>query len=116
MTQKDLYIASKPRYEILDGLRGMAALMAVFFHCLETYNGQIGTQIINHGYVKSAAWCDFLGRLSYPLYITHYPLMYMQMAWVERNAAAPPLVYAHRTEHQCCACLGIHGVVIPQTL
>ena len=38
---------------------------------------------------KSTAWCEFLGNLSYPLYITHYPFMYMQMAWVERNPNAP---------------------------
>lgn len=34
---KDIYLASKPRYEILDGLRGVAALLVVFFHCFETY-------------------------------------------------------------------------------
>lgn len=45
------YLQSKPRYEVLDGLRGVAALMVVFFHCFETYNSQIGTQIINHGYL-----------------------------------------------------------------
>ena len=30
---------------------------------------------------KSAKVCTFLGEISYPLYITHYPLMYMQMNW-----------------------------------
>ena len=48
---KDIYLASKPRYEILDGLRGVAALMVLFFHCFETYIPQTGTQIINHGYL-----------------------------------------------------------------
>ena len=38
---------------------------------------------------KSTKVCNFLGNLSYPLYITHYPVMYMQMAWVERNPDAP---------------------------
>ena len=51
MAQKDIYLASKPRYEILDGLRGVAALMVIFFHCFETYNPMFGTQIINHGYL-----------------------------------------------------------------
>ena len=45
------YFASKPRYEILDGLRGVAAIMVVIFHLFETYNARIGTQIINHGYL-----------------------------------------------------------------
>ena len=30
------YLASKPRYEILDGLRGVAALLVVLFHMFET--------------------------------------------------------------------------------
>lgn len=45
------YLSSKPRYEILDGLRGVAALMVIFFHCFETYIPHFGTQIVNHGYL-----------------------------------------------------------------
>lgn len=51
MLQNDLCLASKPRYEILDGLRGVAAMMVIVFHCFETYIPLIGTQIINHGYL-----------------------------------------------------------------
>ncbi len=29
---------------------------------------------------KSSKVCKFLGEISYPLYITHYPLIYLQMA------------------------------------
>ena len=29
--------------------------------------------------------CRFLGALSYPLYITHYPLIYLYIAWVTKN-------------------------------
>ncbi len=29
--------------------------------------------------------CRFLGDLSYPLYITHYPLIYVYTAWVTRD-------------------------------
>lgn len=31
----------------------------------------------------------FLGDISFPLYITHYPLVYMQMAWMENHKDAP---------------------------
>ncbi len=29
--------------------------------------------------------CKFLGDISYPLYITHYPLIYLHIAWVSNN-------------------------------
>lgn len=38
---------------------------------------------------RSAAVCDFLGRISYPLYITHYPWIYVQMRWMTTHADAP---------------------------
>ena len=47
----NVYLASKPRYEILDGLRGVASVLVVMFHLLETYSGGQATQIINHGYL-----------------------------------------------------------------
>jgi len=45
------YIASKPRYEILDGLRGVAAMIVVAFHLFETYSSGVKEQILNHGYL-----------------------------------------------------------------
>ena len=51
MAKENVYLASKPRYEILDGLRGVAALMVIAFHCFETYIPKIGTQIVNHVYL-----------------------------------------------------------------
>ena len=60
MAKETVCLASKPHYEILDGLRGVAALMVIFFHCFETYIPQFGTQIINHGYLA----VDFFFLLS----------------------------------------------------
>lgn len=43
---------SKSHYVILDGLRGVAAVMVVMFHILETFSGgNHAKQIINHGYL-----------------------------------------------------------------
>ena len=51
MAKENIYLASKPRYEILDGLRGVAAMMVVVFHLFETYSKGPAYQIINHGYL-----------------------------------------------------------------
>ena len=50
-TKTNTYLASKPRYEILDGLRGVASVIVVLFHAFETYSGGAAYQIINHGYL-----------------------------------------------------------------
>ena len=51
MAKKNIYLASKPRYEILDGLRGVGALVVILFHCFETYAPVLGRQVCNHGYL-----------------------------------------------------------------
>ena len=51
MAKENVYLASKPRYEILDGLRGVAAIMVVIFHLFETYSKGAAFQIVNHGYL-----------------------------------------------------------------
>ena len=42
---------TKPHYEILDGLRGVAAIMVVCFHIFEAYATSHLDQNINHGYL-----------------------------------------------------------------
>ena len=60
MTKQSTYLASKPRYEILDGLRGVAALLVVAYHLFETYFHGAPNQPINHGYLA----VDFFFLLS----------------------------------------------------
>ena len=42
---------TKPHYNILDGLRGVAAIMVVWFHTFEAYATSHVDQRINHGYL-----------------------------------------------------------------
>jgi peptidoglycan/LPS O-acetylase OafA/YrhL len=51
MSKTSTYLESKSHYEILDGLRGVASVLVVIFHVLETYSGDRFHQIINHGYL-----------------------------------------------------------------
>lgn len=54
-------LASKPHYMILDGLRGVAAIMVVIFHIFEAHSGgKKLLQTVNHGYLA----VDFFFLLS----------------------------------------------------
>lgn len=57
MTQ---YLESKPRYEILDGLRGVAAIIVVLFHLFECYPSNLLAVYLSHGYLA----VDFFFALS----------------------------------------------------
>ena len=54
------YADSKPHYDILDGLRGVAALLVVVFHLCEAHATSHFDQLLNHGYLA----VDFFFALS----------------------------------------------------
>ena len=60
LNQSPAGLNSKPHYEILDGLRGVAAIIVLAFHLLEAHATNAFTQIINHGYLA----VDFFFLLS----------------------------------------------------
>ncbi len=49
--QNNGYLQSKSHYDILDGLRGVAAMLVVAYHLLETYYHGAPDQPLNHGYL-----------------------------------------------------------------
>ena len=53
-----VFADTKPHYHLLDGLRGVAALMVIWYHVFEGYAFAGGTTIdtFNHGYLA----VDFL--------------------------------------------------------
>ncbi len=60
-TQSAAFSDSKKHYEILDGLRGVAAIIVVIFHLFEIFSGgDHSKQVINHGYLA----VDFFFLLS----------------------------------------------------
>lgn len=57
------------------------ALSIVFLFPLIVYLGASG-ELTSH---TSRRWAKFLGDVSYPIYITHFPLIYIYTAWVKDN-------------------------------
>ncbi|MFT3844512.1 MAG: acyltransferase [Lacibacter sp.] len=51
---------TKPHYQVLDGLRGVAAIIVVFFHLAEPLSSNHLTNVVNHGYLA----VDFFFLLS----------------------------------------------------
>lgn len=51
---------TKPHYIVLDGLRGVAALVVVWYHVFESYATSMLDQKVNHGYLA----VDFFFLLS----------------------------------------------------
>ena len=71
MNTQTTYLASKPHYEILDGLRGVAAVMVIIFHLFEAHaGGSHLTQIINHGFWQWISFSCFPVLLSVMLMMT----------------------------------------------
>lgn len=50
--------------------------------------------------------CDFLGRLSYPLYLAHYPLLYMFFMWMDTHHDASFGKLAFMSSATFFMCLG----------
>lgn len=47
----DNTVVTRPRYELLDGLRGVAAVIVIWFHFFEGFATSGVDQMMNHGYL-----------------------------------------------------------------
>lgn len=63
----------------MNGLYDSLSIILIF--PLIVYIGASGQ--LQGGFAKRI--CKFLGDISYPIYITHYPLIYIYTAWVQDN-------------------------------
>ena len=82
-----------------DGIYQAACILLLFPLIVLAGSGSVTTD------KKSTAICKWLGDLSYPLYITHYPLMYMQMSWVAEHRDAPVRIVSHNNLSLCLMAL-----------
>ncbi|MGO4381225.1 acyltransferase family protein [Pseudoduganella sp. RAF19] len=85
--------------------------MVVYIGASGDLNTQLGTKI-----------CGFLGAISYPIYIIHYPFIYSYTAWVSRTKATLPgaLPVAAATFLACVAlayiCLKFYDIPVRRWL
>jgi peptidoglycan/LPS O-acetylase OafA/YrhL len=81
--------SGKEHFEVLDGLRGGAASVIFLFPLIIVWgaHSNAGTGVIR--------LCKFSGRLSYPLYITHIPFVYVLagFAWAREPSMNLKLIW-----------------------
>jgi peptidoglycan/LPS O-acetylase OafA/YrhL len=68
-----------PEHTWMNGLYDSLCVIALF--PLIVYTGACGS--LNGSFAKRS--CKFLGNISYPVYIIHYPLIYIYTNWVNTN-------------------------------
>ena len=84
---------SKPHYEILDGLRGIAAITVVFFHVFEIFsNGDHTQQIINHGYLAVDFFFMLSGYVISYAYDNRWKTMTLKDFFVRRLVRLQPMI------------------------
>jgi peptidoglycan/LPS O-acetylase OafA/YrhL len=88
------YLASKQRFDILDGLRGVAALVVVGFHLFETYSKGPQFQILNHGYLAVDFFFLLSGYVMGYAYDDRWNKMSMKDFFKRRIVRLHPMVIA----------------------
>lgn len=84
---------TKPHYEILDGLRGVAAIIVVFFHIFEIFsNGDHTQQIINHGYLAVDFFFMLSGFVISYAYDNRWSTMTLKDFFVRRLIRLQPMI------------------------
>lgn len=84
---------------------GIFNLICVFILC--PFTVWFGSQRIELSQ-RTKNVCDFLGRLSYPLYLAHYPLVYLFFTWMDthHDASFSVLAFTSTATFLLCVALG----------
>jgi len=95
MMQTNSFPDAKPHYQILDGLRGVAAIVVVLFHILEAHAGGDHTrQIINHGYLAVDFFFMLSGFVISYAYDDRWNTMTLKQFFLRRIIRLHPMIIA----------------------
>jgi len=83
---------SKPHFPILDGLRGVAAIMVVIFHLFESHATSHQDQIVNHGYLAVDFFFLLSGFVIGYAYDDRWPKMSVRDFFKRRLIRLQPMV------------------------
>ncbi|OPC00150.1 acyltransferase [Elizabethkingia meningoseptica] len=95
---KTIFSDSKKHYEILDGLRGIAAIMVVMLHILEIFSGGDHTKMmVNHGYLAVDFFFLLSGFVIAHAYDDRWNKMTVKQFFTRRLIRLHPLIIAGMT-------------------
>ena len=108
------YLASKARYEILDGLRGVAAFMVLIYHICETHWGQT-TQPVAHGYLAVDLFFLLSGFVIGYAYDDRWEKGLTLSEFLKRRITRlHPMVVLSAMINLVCMCFLIGGLIFPE--
>ncbi|MFN8291195.1 MAG: acyltransferase [Chitinophagaceae bacterium] len=106
---------SKKHFEILDGLRGVAAIMVVAFHVFEIFSGGDHTkQLINHGYLAVDFFFALSGFVVGYAYNDRWNKMSLAGFFKRRLIRLHPMIIAGMLTGALCFYYGASPVLFPK--
>lgn len=93
---------SKPHYPILDGLRGVAAILVVCFHLFEAHSTSHLDQVINHGYLAVDFFFVLSGFVVGYAYDDRWNKMTTGNFFTRRLIRLQPMVFIGMIIGACC--------------
>jgi len=114
-TEGKIFSDSKNHFEILDGLRGVAAVMVVIFHLFDAFSGDNHLiKIINHGYLAVDFFFLLSGFVIGYAYNDRWNKMSLKIFFKRRLIRLHPMVIMGMFIGAICFYFGASPILFPQ--
>ena len=114
-TEGKIFSDSKNHFEILDGLRGVAAVMVVIFHLFDAFSGDNHLiKIINHGYLAVDFFFLLSGFVIGYAYNDRWNKMSLKVFLKRRLIRLHPMVIMGMVIGAICFYFGASPILFPQ--